>query len=435
RAIGLLPFFFGKNNADVSGIGQKGKVQSIIKVPQIKRPNSSSMKVERDFVEMESASNQPKLNGKFVQARDYLGELKQGFEKVYETIMQHTAEFLTLIEAEKDDVLVRFIPKPTVQYSSFSELSLHPRFLHNAIDREVYLAKIWEDTKANDRFVPLVKHEYDDLLNNDIPYFKLFINAHDLLNSRNEKVKGYFEHSPLDLVRERIKRLSSEDMAFQLEVIDLSMLAAADDRQKELNRFTPKDPEDYIEPFKSESFLLDKAEELAEYVYSKSFIGKKNNRTNYSWLNTSTIGVDEIQWRLSPMGNTLYDGWSVMVLTYLSLWIVTRKAYYLSIAIDIAEDIYASFKDLELPDDKEHTMSVGAFSGISSIIYLFMNLDAALDEPKYKDLALELTEKLPHFLSQDKEYDIVSGSAGAIAVLVNCYKQDPEPIFLEVAAI
>src|SRR5699024_2401966 len=73
RAIGLLPFFFGKNNADVSGIGQKGKVQSIIKVPQIKRPNSSSMKVERDFVEMESASNQPKLNGKFVQARDYLG--------------------------------------------------------------------------------------------------------------------------------------------------------------------------------------------------------------------------------------------------------------------------------------------------------------------------------------------------------------------------
>src|SRR5699024_540994 len=219
------------------------------------------------------------------------------------------------------------------------------------------------------------------------------------------------------------------------EVIDLSMLAAADDRQKELNRFTPKDPEDYIEPFKSESFLLDKAEELAEYVYSKSFIGKKNNRTNYSWLNTSTIGVDEIQWRLSPMGNTLYDGLSGMALTYLSLWIVTRKAYYLSIAIDIAEDIYASFKDLELPDDKEHTMSVGAFSGISSIIYLFMNLDAALDEPKYKDLALELTEKLPHFLSQDKEYDIVSGSAGAIAVLVNCYKQDPEPIFLEVAAI
>ncbi|MFC0523606.1 type 2 lanthipeptide synthetase LanM family protein [Pontibacillus salicampi] len=433
RAIGLLPFFFGEHNTDVSGIGHKGKSQSIIKVPQIKNPKSSQMKVERDFVDMEATSNQPKLHGDYIQAQDYMDDLKKGFRKVYQTIMENQAEVQQLIHSKKDGIVVRFIPKPTVQYSSFLELSFHPRFLHNSIDREVYLARIWEDAKTNDRFIPLAKHEYEDLINNDVPYFKLYIDSHDLLNARGEVITDYFPHSPLDLVQERIQGFSQEDMNFQLEIIDLSMLATADERKQELNQFTPKDPTEYTSPFQSEAFLIEQAEELAEYLYTKAFVGENNNRANYSWLNTSTVGVEEIQWRLSPMGDTLYDGLSGMAMTYLSLWLVTGNIYYLGIASDITEDIITRFQDLDIQDETKQTMSIGAFSGLSSIVYLLMNMDAVLEETKYRQLAIDITKKIPHFLNQDKEYDIVSGSAGAIVVLINCYKQYGDPIFFDIA--
>ncbi|WP_416150015.1 type 2 lanthipeptide synthetase LanM family protein [Salipaludibacillus sp. HK11] len=435
RTLGLLPFFFGDKNVDISGIGRKGEVQSFIKLPQIKNPNTDFMKIEREYVDMESSSNHPKCNGKYVYAQDYVSEIKDGFTQIFEAITNYSNEIIKIINDRADSVIVRFIPKPTVKYSSFLELSLHPRFLHNAIDREIYLAKIWDEIKANERYKPLAKHEYKDLINDDIPYFKLSICSNDLTTSRNKEIINYFKDSPLELVRNKINGLSREELDFQLEVIDLSMLSTGDERQKELKKFKIKNPIDYIKPFQSKQYFIEIAEKLADRIYSQSYKGTNDGRPNYSWLNSTPVGIEEIKWNLTPMGDTLYDGLAGMGMTYLSLWIVTKKENYFKIATEIVEDISVRFKNLDLSGDLKNRISIGAFSGVSSIIYVLMNFYIVTEHKKYKELSLELTEKIIDLIEQDKEFDIIGGSAGAIAVLISCYKWTEDESFLKAATI
>ncbi|SFQ22815.1 type 2 lantibiotic biosynthesis protein LanM [Salibacterium halotolerans] len=436
KALGLLPFFFGEKDVDISGIGRKGEVQSFMKLPQIKNPNQENMKIEREYVSLTSSPNHPKLNGEFVDSKEYLHEIENGFTKVYRVMMDNTGDILNKIQEfkEREEVFVRFIPKATAKYASFHELSLHPRFLHNTMDREVYLANIWKDASENQRYRPLAKHEYRDLINEDIPYFTLPIDSTDLWSSRNKCISDYFRCSPLQHVREKITNLSEEDLIFQRKLIGLSMLGTANDREKTLKQSQMKYPDNYTAPFVSRSYLVQKAEELAEVIYAESFQGTHQGRKNYSWINSTPVGVDEIQWRSAPMGDTLYNGLSGMALMYLSLWVTTKKQKYRETAEDIATDLHSRFQVGDTLDRKEDTLSIGAFTGISSIIYVLMNFYLFTQEEKYKTSALELTDKIPELLYKDKEFDIIGGAAGAIVVLINCYKETKLEVFLKTAA-
>ncbi|MFZ4452513.1 type 2 lanthipeptide synthetase LanM family protein [Salibacterium aidingense] len=436
KALGLLPFFFGDKNVDISGIGRQGEVQSFMKLPQIKNPNQENMKIEREYVSLKSSPNHPKLNGEFVDSKEYLREIEEGFSKIYRVMMDDAGEILNRIQKfnEREEVFVRFIPKATAKYASFHELSLHPRFLHNTMDREIYLANIWKDASENQHYRPLAKYEYRDLINDDIPYFTLPIDSTDLWTSRNKRIPDYFRYSPLERVWEKITNLSNEDLDFQRKMIGLSMLATASDREKTLKKFETKHPDHYTTPFVSHAYFIQKAEELAEIIYGESFQGIHQGRTNYSWINSTPVGVDEIQWRSAPMGDTLYNGLSGMAMMYLSLWIVTKKRKYWETAEDIAAELHSRFQGRGWLDEKEDTISIGAFTGMSSIIYVLMNFYIFTHEEKYKKSALELTLKIPDLLYKDEEFDIIGGAAGAIVVLINCYKKTKLDIFLKTAA-
>ena len=86
------------------------------------------MSVKRDYVEIDTANNHPMLENKFVYAKDYVEELKQGFSKAYMTILKHASELIRIIEKSENKIYVRFISKPTIKYSALLELSFHPRF-------------------------------------------------------------------------------------------------------------------------------------------------------------------------------------------------------------------------------------------------------------------------------------------------------------------
>ncbi|MBT2289865.1 type 2 lantipeptide synthetase LanM family protein [Paenibacillus albidus] len=433
RALGLLPFFFGDSKVDISGIGRKGKVKSFIKVPQIKNLNTDAMKIEREYLTTDDTSNHPKLDGNYVYAQDYIKEIKDGFVTSYRVIKEKSDEILELIRQFGDEIVVRFIPKPTAKYSSLLELSFHPRFQHNAIDREVFVAKIWEEAKYDESYLYLAKHEYRDLINNDIPYFKMNIYSSDLLTARNKVIKGYFKRTPFETVRQKITSLSQEDLDFQLKVIELSMFATQDERQEVLRKFIPKNPEEYNFDFQNQSSLISKAEELADYIYAQAYEGTIDGRTNYCWLNSTPLGVEEIQWSIAAMGDTLYDGLSGMAMTYLALWIATGKTKYLDIGETLLRDIVPRFSNVVIDEEAEGYISVGAFTGVSSIVYTLMNYYQFSKKNIYKEQALTVATLIPKLLQHDKEFDIIGGSAGAIAVLVRSYEVVKEDLFLKLA--
>lgn len=117
------------------------------------------------------------------------------------------------------------------------------------------------------------------------------LNEKDLLSSKNKKIENYFPETPAQSVKERISNLSKDDLKFQLYVIELSMLASEDDRQIVLKEFITKEPGQYVNVFSSnqESILIEKAEELAAYIYNQSYKAHTDKGSSYSWLNATLL--------------------------------------------------------------------------------------------------------------------------------------------------
>lgn len=429
KSIGLLPFIFGSNHVDVSGIGQKGKSKTFIKVPKITL--NGEVKVEREYGETGGAMNHPKVAGEFVNAHDYIEEIKDGFSEMYKLILNNQQRIQDFLTNYEEQVTVRFIPKPTVRYASFLELSLHPRFLHNSMDREVFLAKIWEDTLSNHLYEKLAKHEFNDLANDDIPIFTISLNSRHLLSSNESEIYNFFKRTPLSMVEEKLSMLNREDMNLQLKLIDMSILSTVTDFLATTKRKTYSE---YVSPFKEREFFVKSAEQIHKQLFSEAIVGKSEDGKNYSWINSTPIGVEEVKWSLAPMGDGLYNGLSGMAMMYLSLWIVTENDEYMAMGEDIVNDIIRRVSDWS-DVNKEDLISVGAFTGISSYIYLLMNYYVATKNETYKKLVKDLVKEIPGLLENDKEYDIISGAAGAIVVLTSIYELDQDKLFLNTAEI
>ncbi|MFD2655622.1 type 2 lanthipeptide synthetase LanM family protein [Gracilibacillus thailandensis] len=428
KSIGLLPFIFGSNHTDVSGIGQKGEVNTFIKVPKIKL-DEDTVKIEREYGKMNASLNHPKINGQYVEANHYIEEIKQGFTEIYKLIQNNKKEIENIIHMSADKVRVRFIPKPTVRYASLLELSLHPRFLHNYIDREVFLAKIWEDAISNEWYEKIARHEFQDLTNGDIPLFSLSIKSCDLFSSTKEKIKNYFNKTPFEVVQQKLNKMDSADLDFQKKLIDLSIQSI---NHNILHNPTPKEEKDYSHTFIHTDFFIEKAKEIEEVIKSQAIVGHNMEKRNYSWVNSTPIGVKELHWSHAPMGDTLYNGLSGMAMMYLSLWIVTKRAAYLNIGLEIVEDLLNRILDWK-EVNKNEMIPIGAFTGASSYIYLLMNYFVATKEVRFKKAACELATRLPQLIKKDKEFDIISGVAGTIVVLVSSYELEKERIFINIA--
>lgn len=435
RALGLLPFLFA-GKADISGIGRKGKTKSILKVPQLKYAKTAHMQVERDYTETDESYNQPALEQTLtINPKQYVKQLKRGFTMMYELLHRHKQALCQLIEQQGADAVIRFIPKPTVKYASLLELSFHPRFLHNSIDREVFLAKIWEDARGRADFEKLVTYEFVDLLNNDIPYFSIRLHEPHVYTAKGKKIGHYFNESPLQMVQRRVADLSKEDMEFQLRVIELSMLAAEEQKQTVLKQFVSKQYSDYTHiPLAGYDMQLrKKAGELTDYIHGNAYQSCIADKPTYAWLNTMPVGVEELQWKLSVMGDSMYDGLSGMALLNLALWKTGAGEAYFQRAEHIMNDVIERYTALEITADNRERISIGAYSGIASMVYTLLNFYTMTGKRRFYESARTLAALIPQLLPYDRELDLIGGSSGALAVMARAYEIEHDPLFRELA--
>ncbi|MEC2288679.1 hypothetical protein, partial [Bacillus velezensis] len=75
------------------------------------------------------------------------------------------------------------------------------------------------------------------------------------------------------------------------------------------------------------------------------------------------------------------------------------------------KDVISRFIDIEVKPDEDSSMSVGAFSGVSSIVYTLMNFYMYTKREKYKQNAKQIAQLIPSLLPYDKELDIIGGTA------------------------
>ncbi len=416
-AVGLLPTSIGENNIDISGIGSSNKIKSIRKVPQI---NTHTMQIEQKFIELETKNkNKPILFNKSIETYKYTKYILCGFKMGYMHIKENQSELLRLIEKYKMKLRVRYLLKGTVDYTSILNLSVHPRLLHNYIDRELYIAKMCAlyNTKAIFN-KEIARDEFKNLINGDIPYYSNKVTSKHLINSKRNVLKNYLAKTPYDFVKQKIECFSTNDLEIQMDIIKGAMklntpLQATNFSQNIFDKL-------YLVP--KNEYLKKKAIEIVQHLQKRAVIGWDSQ--NVSWINTSII---DGKLHLNPMNDSLYDGLSGISLMYLSLWKITKEDDYLTIAEKIIFDIMSRI------DSTKKNIPIGAFTGLSSILYTVLNFYVFTYKSLYALYAKKLLLMIRNKLPEDVFLDVISGMAGTLIVLIRYYELTKELEILELA--
>lgn len=426
-SLGILPVSLGENHVDLSGLGQSGNVQSVGKVPQLK---IDKMKIERDYAQvMGTGQHRPVLDENIVSVYEYKEDIMHGFEIAYTYIQHHKKEVLHLINTYKDTLVVRYVPKATRTYASLLGVSVHPRFLHNSLDRELFFAKFCEEGTGLTSHNLLGKMEFVDLMNGDIPYFTNQIATTKLVTSNGKDMNSYFPVSPYNFVKQKIKDLNEEDLLFQLQIIETSLALVKKKTQGCVIETVAIDPTHYSYEFEQQDFFIKTAKEIADYLYTLSFTKVHGDKRSISWINLSTSNET---FDLQTMDDNLYNGLSGMALMYLSMWVVTKDIKYLGIAEDVMEDIMHRIEELPIDDT---TLSIGAFAGLSSILYTLLNFYQFTPKKKYKECMKKLLHIIQNRLHDDTNLDVIGGAAGTLIVLMRYYELIQEQEILDMAKL
>lgn len=414
RSIGLLPFIFGDNkNSDISGIGRKGETKSFIKIPTISNQKTSKMSITREYMDIGESKNHPKYKDEYLDETKYIEDVCQGFIKGYTFVRERKHLIINLVKENTPIIKIRHIVKPTMYYSNLLDLSYHPVFMTNQIDRELFFTKLFIDDSNG----KVLQEEYKDLINQEVPYFYYYLNKNSLypstLNDKKE-IDSYFGNSPLDFWINKINSLSDQDMKFQISLIKGSLIKEEIKRPSE-DQELDQEFINQLNNFSTDNInnkLMERSLEIGEYLYSSS----DKFKNTYSWISSTVVEhVNSKKWHVTAMDDCLYDGLSGMSFYYLWLGKVSGNQKYHNIASNILEDIYQRNRT-------ELNRPIGAFDGIYSVIYLLINFYKVTGNDIYIERALSLCENYQDNIETDKVYDIIGGSAGILLVLLELYK-------------
>lgn len=418
---GMIPtgaMISNQNEMDLSGI--RGDNEQILPfaVPTILNHYTDEIKIEKQKGVLHSGINSPKLSGIEVNVINHLSDLQEGFKNMYLWFMRNRNELIENIRlfANKE---VRKIFRNTMSYTKLLEISYHPDFMRNQIDREILFFRLWEKEIQSENIEKLLKYEINDLLHGDVPYFTTTPNEKKLCNSSGEELKDFYCKDGLELSIEKINSLSEEDCIKQLSIIESTIATAYSQVDLNIQRANRK-YSTYMKKSEGNSLdFLKKAESIADVLLENAVKIGNGRDSEMCWTSMVLKGLDETNWSFSVTATGLYDGNPGIAVFFCYLWKLTQKDKY-------KEAAYATINPVKklLPELSDNDSStIGGFTGLTGILYSLHHLAIIFDDKKLLDECLHYTKMYKKFILNDRIYDVMGGSAGALFFILNLYKE------------
>jgi type 2 lantibiotic biosynthesis protein LanM len=428
--IGLLPLWMwmteDSDGIDLSGLGAQDGQLTPGPVLQWDAIGTDTMHVVRKRAEMPGGQNRPTLNGRDVDVQEYSAALTVGFIRMYSLLIEQRAALLApdgpLACFANDDV--RVIARPTHMYGKLQSESLHPDLLRDGLEREQFFDRLWVGAVAQPELIPLIPSERFDLFHGDIPLFTSYPNARSLWNSVGEEIPNMFNESAMAAATRRIRQLDPQDMERQSWFIraSLATLSLAPHATRPLQRAVgARAPAAEGRPVTREQ-LLTVACEVGDRLATLALHGEND----ISWLGMTF--VNRSRWWLTPIGVDLYAGISGVALFLGYLGAIVGQARYTELAQRGIATVCGQLEEL-----RRFQLGVGGFTGWGSLIYTLTHLGTLWDMPALWNHIDTVLEWLPAQIDQDKQYDIIGGSAGCIASLLGLYRCRPREETLALA--
>lgn len=409
---------------DVGGIGDYAEQFSPIKIPIIQNMNTDEMFIEKDYVPLSLQNNAPEFHHTFLNAYDYVKEIKEGFQLIYDWILDNKKGYIKLIASLFENNKARVIMKPTMIYARTLSASYHPDAFLIPFGRELILNRIYlANPSLDEKWLTLAQSELQDLKVGDIPIFYSQINTKSLFNSFNEEVKSsFYTESPIDEVFHKIQDFSAKDKMLQCSLIDLSFLHAKNDVLNSI--FEDLDLNDQLNvPIVREDYLQ-KAISLGQEIMAKSEAFFLEGEKQVTWYGLDIQGKNELLTQISSVGCDLYKGNAGTAIFFANLYAETLENEYKENVIEILRPVIQILEDPLL--FKEHNLEIGAFTGVSGMIYALYHAGKLLAISEFENRALVCMESVAAYVLTQKdtvEEDVIGGLSGCIAVALSMYKE------------
>lgn len=215
---------------DLSGLAGAGGQRTPYEVPMWRNRGTDAMRLERERKIIGGGKNRPSLDGKAVDALDFVDALESGFTDTYRLLAERRAELLANNSplARFAGAEVRVLPRSGRRYGSILENSYHPDLMRDPSARLNYLAdRLRQDAAEEIDPVRLISHELDDLAAGDTPFFTTRVGSRGIAGSRGAAVADFFARSGLEMARARIARLDEDDLMRQRWFIRASFATVA----------------------------------------------------------------------------------------------------------------------------------------------------------------------------------------------------------------
>ncbi|MBW1597617.1 type 2 lanthipeptide synthetase LanM family protein [Streptomyces sp. JJ38] len=370
----LLPrMIFGEHGAlDISGMG--GDKNSLLPRDTVAWADAGTdtMHLVRRTALFPGSANRPRVGDRYADPAQHTASFLGGFRAAYGALAAHRSELLGsdgLLRAFADDD-ARVLLRNTQVYAKLLDEATHPDVLHDAADRAELFARLHEEPLPPP-LTQLTDQEIAELGNDDVPVFHSRPGDTDLHAFGGRVLRNALDASGLDQAAAKIGALGEVDRQTQEWLITATLAsrnAPVEHRSRPPAPCRP--PAEEADPQR----FLTAARALADSLVARAAVD--GSRAN--WLGLEAL--DELYWKVMPMGAGLATGYSGVALFLAELGRLTGTDRYSELAARAVRPLPGLVERFAADPELARAVGCGAFAGVGGITYVLARLSTLLDD-------------------------------------------------------
>ncbi len=332
---GLLPrweFAPGGKAEDISGLGGVGEGIPV-QMQKWQNINTDNMVLEYESGIMPAEANTPFLNGITLSPNDYVDELIDGFQQMYQFLRERKETLLAIDSplAALAHQKVRFLFRNSQVYGDVLGKALNPKFLQHGVDRSIQLDVLSRAFLAGDRkpsIWSLLAVELQALEQMDIPYFVADSSSDALCINPDLIVEGYFKEPSYERMISHLRRLNDADLTQQIAIIRGSFYSRVARGITDVTSTNAALDLDATAPLPPTQ-LVQSAVEIGKELHARAIRAADGSVT---WIGMGYLPKAE-RMQLQPLGYGLYDGVGGVALFLAAIAKITGDAEFRDLAL------------------------------------------------------------------------------------------------------
>ena len=437
----LLPTvmgFQGENPRSMGAIHLQVDTPTMRKIKRLVHLNTDFQRwasIEDPAAETRPDSQPWTETGERLTTAEQQSETKKGYEAAYRSMQSRCEEFLGESSPLRglDRAWVRVLNRATNIYARLLVESCLAENLVSGVDRWLHLERLGvvlsedpnDDVRATG--VELVGAESNALMDGDIAYFTTtgsgmrYWIIEPVTGEPVELPETSLKHSAVDSAAAQVTRMSDSDLALQLKFQSGAYRSAVLSLGKSLHT----SPDDELTPVaRSSRPLPDAVVHALEHIAENAI----DSGRHLNWIDLQ-LSVETEQISTSPLDASLYGGRGGLALVFERAYRLFGERRWLDIAcgaINFERNLSSSSSSAA--QGLFTTPPSGLGGSRPGIVAAAWAIGRHEGYGHYREFARKIATSLSErTISKDVDYDIISGSAGYILLLLSLHQEEALP--------